>query len=267
MTTTQLGKAPTGQFVTTENIRNLRDFGGYSLAGNGTIVSGRLFRSGDTADASEADLAMLQRMAPRVLADLRGTSERDKAPCRWPKGLDARLVEPHGESARMAFHEEAAAEVTDAATMREQFARRYEDLPFRPHLQQVYGDYLDALAQSSGASLVFCTAGKDRTGFIVAVLQTLLGAHHDDVMDEYLLTNSAPDRDAQVERLRHQIEHRFGKGLPEDAIQVVTRVDPIFLSRALGAVCKRHGSVEAYAADVLRCPPAKVEALRRNFVK
>lgn len=267
MTTTQLGKAPTGQFVTTDNIRNLRDFGGYSLAGGGLITSGRLFRSGDTADASEADLAMLQRMAPRVLADLRGTSERDKAPCRWPDGLDAQLVEPHGESARMAFHEEAAAEVTDAATMREQFAQRYEDLPFRPQLQQVYGDYLEALAQSTGgASLVFCTAGKDRTGFIVAVLQTLLGVHRDDVMGEYLLTNSAPDRDAQVERLRHQIEHRFGKGLPEDAIQVVTRVDPIFLTRALGAVCERYGSVEAYAAETLRCPPAKVEVLRRNLV-
>lgn len=266
MTTTQLGKAPTGQFVTTDNIRNLRDFGGYAVTGGGAIVSGRLFRSGDTSDATPADLAMLQRMAPRVLADLRGTSERDKAPCRWPEGLNAQMVEPHGESARMAFHEEAAAEVTDAATMREQFARRYEDLPFRPHLQQVYGDYLDALAQNSGASLVFCTAGKDRTGFIVAVLQTLLGAHGDDVMDEYLLTNSAPDRDAQVERLRDQIEHRFGKGLPEEAIQVVTRVDSIFLTRALSAVCERYGSVEAYAAETLRCPPAKIEALRRNLV-
>lgn len=266
MTATQLGKAPTDQFVTTDNIRNLRDFGGYAVAGGGGIVSGRLFRSGDTCDATQADLTRLQRMAPRVLADLRGTSERDKAPCRWPEGLDARLVEPLGESARMAFHEEAAADVTDAATMREQFARRYEDLPFRPHLQQVYGDYLDALAQSSGASLVFCTAGKDRTGFIVAVLQSLLGVHRDDVMDEYLLTNSAPDRDAQVERLRGQIEHRFGKSLPEDAIQVVTRVDPIFLSRALNAVCERHGSVEAYAAEALRCPLAKVEALRRILV-
>lgn len=266
MTTTQLGTALTGLFVTTDSIRNLRDFGGYRLAGGGFVANGRLFRSGDTSDASDADLAMLQRISPRVLADLRGTSEREKAPCRWPEGLDARLVEPHGESARMAFHEEAAAEVTDAATMREQFATRYEDLPFRPQLQQVYGDYLDALAQTSGASLVFCTAGKDRTGFIVAVLQTLLGVHRDDVMEEYLRTNSAPDRHAQVERLRDQIEHRFGKGLSEEAIQVVTRVDPIFLSRAIGAVCERYGSVEAYAAEALRCPPARVEALRRNLV-
>lgn len=266
MTTAQLDMTSAGQFVLTDKIRNLRDFGGYSLIGGGSVVNGRLFRSGDTSDASEADLALLQQMAPRVLADLRGTSEREKAPCRWPEGLDAHLVEPHGESARMAFHEEVAAEVTDAATMREQFARRYEDLPFRPHLQQVYGDYLDALAQTQGSSLVFCTAGKDRTGFIVAVLLTLLGVHRDDVMAEYLLTNSAPDRDAQIERLREQIEHRFGKGLPEEAIQVVTRVDPIFLSRALGAVSERYGSVEVYATEALRCPESKVEALRGNLL-
>ena len=106
----------------------------------------------------------------------------------------------------MAFHEEVANRAVDAAAMREEFASRYEDLPFRPHLRQVYADYLDGLAESDGASLVFCTAGKDRTGFIVAVLQTLLGLHPDDVMGEYLLTNAAPDSDAQIEKLRGQIE-------------------------------------------------------------
>jgi protein tyrosine/serine phosphatase len=113
---------------------------------------------------------------------------------------------------------------------------------------------------------VFCTAGKDRTGFIVAVLQTLLGVHPDDVMAEYLLTNSAPDSDAQVERLRSQIEHRFGKGLPEEAIQIVTRVEPIFLTRAFNAVRERYGSIEEYADAALRCPSQKIDVLRRKLV-
>ncbi len=266
MTTTLQGKAGTTNFVTTDKVRNLRDFGGGGLPGGGTIASGRLFRAGDTSEASAHDLAVIERLAPGILADLRGTSERSNAPCRWPEGLKARLIESPGESARVAFHEEAAAEVKDAPTMREEFARRYEEMPFRPHLQQVYADYLNALSTSCGASLVFCTAGKDRTGFIVAVLQTLLGMHPDDVMAEYLLTNSAPDAEAQVEKLRSQIEHRFGKGLSEDAIQVVARVDPIFLSRAFGAVCERYGSIEAYAAQALQCPPAMVAALRDNLV-
>ncbi len=166
----------------------------------------------------------------------------------------------------MAFHEEVANRAVDAAAMREEFASRYEDLPFRPHLRQVYADYLDGLAESDGASLVFCTAGKDRTGFIVAVLQTLLGLHPDDVMGEYLLTNAAPDSDAQIEKLRGQIEERFGEGLTEEAIQVVTRVDPIFLKRAFGAVTAKFGSIEAYAWHALDCPPDKVANLRSRLV-
>jgi Protein tyrosine/serine phosphatase len=266
MTTAFLDDQNAARFVKTDKIHNLRDFGGYALPGGGSLRTGRLFRSGDTSEATAADLMAIEQMAPAVLVDLRGTSERANAPCRWPEKLSARLIEPDGESARMAFHEEGAARAKDAATMREEFASRYEDLPFRPLLQRVYADYLDMLSTADGASLVFCTAGKDRTGFIVAVLQTLLGMHHEDVMAEYLLTNSAPDSGAQVAKLRSQIERRFGKGLSEEAIQVVTRVEPIFLSRALSAVRERYGSVEAYAAEALRCPPAKVEALRMNLV-
>jgi protein-tyrosine phosphatase len=254
------------RIVTTDHIRNLRDFGGYSLSGVGTLVRGRLFRSGDTSEASPVDLAVIDRISPAILADLRGTSERAKAPCRWPVGLKARLIEPDGESARMAFHEEAASQLKDATAMREEFASRYEDLPFRRHLQQVYAAYLDALSQSDGASLVFCTAGKDRTGFIVAVLQSLLGVHPDHVMEEYLLTNLAPDSGAQVNKLRSQIELRFGKGLTEEAIQIVTRVDPIFLDRAFAAVRARYGSLESYADQALACPAQKVEALRSRLV-
>lgn len=254
------------RFVTTDYVRNLRDFGGYCVPGGARLLTGKLFRSGDTAEASAADLATINRISPVILADLRGASERAKAPCRWPAGLSARAIEPKGESARMAFHEEVANRAMDAAAMREEFASRYEDLPFRPHLQQVYADYLDALAKSDGASLVFCTAGKDRTGFIVAVLQTLLGLHPDDVMGEYLLTNAAPDSGAQIEKLRGQIEERFGSGMTEEAIQVVTRVDPIFLERAFKAVTAKFGSIEAYAGHALNCPPVKVAKLRSRLI-
>lgn len=253
------------RFVTTDNIRNMRDFGGYALTGGGSLLSGRLFRSGDTSEASASDLDVIDWIAPVVVADLRGSSERAKAPCRWPEGLNAQIIQPEGESARMAFHEEGSVGPQDAEAMREEFASRYEDLPFRPHLLQVYAAYLHALSVTVGASIVFCTAGKDRTGFIVAVLQTLLGVHPDDVMAEYLLTNSAPDSAAQVERLRSQIEHRFGKGLPEEAIQVVTRVDPIFLTRALNAVRERYGSIEAYADTALLCPAQKLDTLRMKL--
>lgn len=261
-----VAKGVANQFLTTDHIRNLRDFGGYAVTGGGRLATGKLFRSGDTSEASAHDLSVIAHIAPAVVADLRGTSERAKAPGRWPEGLNASILEPDGESAQMAFHEEVAAQPKDAAAMREEFASRYEDLPFRAHLRKVYASYLDALSASDGASLVFCTAGKDRTGVIVAILQTLLGVHPDDVMAEYLLTNSAPDSGAQVEKLRGQIEHRFGKGLSEDAIQVVTRVDPLFLTRASDAIRARHGSVEAYADSELNCPPQKVEALRMRLI-
>ena len=68
-----------------------------------------------------------------------------------------------------------------------------------------------------------------------------------------------------MEKLRRQIEHRFGKGLSEEAIQVVTRVDPLFLTRTFNAICSRHGSLEAYADRELNCSPEKVEAIKQEL--
>ncbi len=259
-------KDGTARFVATQRIHNFRDFGGYHIAGGGKLATGVLFRSGDTSGASQSDLSVISAIDPVVLVDLRGDSERAAAPCRWPPDLRARIFETDGESAKMAFHEEAAENPVSASSITEEFASRYENLPFRPHLQGIYAKYLEALATCDGPSMVFCTAGKDRTGVIVAILQTLLGVHSDDVMDEYLLTNCAPDSDAQISRLRTQIEHRFGKGLSEEAIRVVTRVDPAFLKRAFDTICEHHGSIEAYAETKLNCPASQVEALRATLI-
>jgi hypothetical protein len=46
------------------------------------------------------------------------------------------------------------------------------------------------IAASEGPTLVHCTAGKDRTGLVVAVLLTALGAARDDVVADYVRTQA-----------------------------------------------------------------------------
>ncbi|WP_182142767.1 tyrosine-protein phosphatase [Schaalia sp. JY-X169] len=47
-----------------------------------------------------------------------------------------------------------------------------------------------ATATQSGAALVHCTAGKDRTGVVIALTQALLGVSDDDIVANYVQTQA-----------------------------------------------------------------------------
>ena len=50
------------------------------------------------------------------------------------------------------------------------------------------GQGLKRMASSSGPILIHCLEGKDRTGFVLIVLEALLGATYQEIVDDYMLT-------------------------------------------------------------------------------
>jgi len=133
----------------------------------------------------------------------------------------------------------------------------YAFMPFRPNLIAVMRMYFDALAGREGASLLHCLAGKDRTGLAAAVFHTIMGVHHDDLMADYLLTNTAGDQDARIAAGAASIRASRGPQISDAAIQTLMSVDEAFLDAALAAILAAHGSVEDYAREVLGVTAAR----------
>ena len=63
----------------------------------------------------------------------------------------------------------------DAKSARQRMRAGYQSMPFRPALVEMYARHFRSLAESFGATLIFCTAGKDRTGVAVALLHFAMG--------------------------------------------------------------------------------------------
>jgi len=263
--TTTVIDAPPPRVLPTTEIHNFRDYGGYPVAG-GRLARGRLFRSGEHMLATDADLRIVGDLGLKAVFDLRGAGEREKAPCRRPPGFTASVYAAGGETTVAAPHLEAAASAFDAATARQNMRDRYASVPFRPLLVDLYRDYFRVLSELSAPTLVNCTAGKDRTGILVALLHTALGVHPDDILEDYLLTNLAGDNDARVGALKADLQRRFGAAMSDEAIRIVTSVEPAFLESAFDAIRQRHGSTEAYLADVLDVTPEVREALADRLV-
>jgi protein tyrosine/serine phosphatase len=67
--------------------------------------------------------------------------------------------------------------------------------------------------------------------------------------------------------LKHDLQRRFGASLSDEAVEVVTSVEPVFLQTAFDAMTTRHGSVDAYLREVLGVTPQMLAALNERLVE
>ena len=240
-------------------IHNFRDYGGYATGAGGRLKSGVLFRSGQHVGATAEDLAAIAALDLQSVIDLRGNSERRSYPCARPEGFGAHVYFFDGETAGRggAPHVEAARMIETSADAHRAMVDLYAFMPFRPNLIAVMRMYFDALADREGTSLLHCLAGKDRTGLGAALFHSLMGVHHDDLMADYLLTNTAGNSEARIAAGAASIRASRGPQISDAAVRTLMAVDEAFLAAALSAIVAEHGSVEAYARDVLGVTPAR----------
>jgi protein-tyrosine phosphatase len=250
-----------------EGVHNFRDYGGYATAGGGRLRAGVLFRSGQHVGATADDLSALDALALTSVIDLRGESERRSWPCARGPGFAAQVLFAEGETAGAggAAHAVAARDVRTAEDAHAAMRDLYAFMPLRPNLQAALRHYFAALADRPGASLVHCFAGKDRTGLAVALLHRLLGVHRDDMVADYMLTNTAGDGERRIAAGAESIR-RSRPQASEQAIRVLMKVHPAWLDAALATVERDFGAVEDYAAHVLGVDGAMRDRLTAQLV-
>jgi hypothetical protein len=196
-------------------MRNLRDVGGLPLAGGGTTRRGVLLRS----DAPRVDDVVPGGLAwpPRLVIDLRSEGEAGDD---HPLGGDA------------AVHVVSLS--ADAAV--DGLARTGPG-----GLGMLYGSILDAagplfartvglLADAPEPALVHCTAGKDRTGLVVAVLLAAIGVERDAIVDDYAATQA--NMDGVIARIASTPARDGGP----DWATVVAGADPEILTAPADAI-------------------------------
>ena len=171
-------------------VENFRDFGGAPSIFGGRVRMGRLFRSAHLAGASEPDIAELERLGVRTVVDLRRPTERRSQPSRWT-GFSGRLIStdegdraegPHIEFLRQGDLSDAGVEAY--------LSDYYRRALFEPRHLAMFTGAFAALDEGDGALLIHCTAGKDRTGLLAALVQRALGVEWREIAADFLETNA-----------------------------------------------------------------------------
>jgi protein tyrosine/serine phosphatase len=224
----------------------------------------RLYRAGQGRDATAQDIKIVDELGLSAIIDLRGKSERENSPSAYQPHMTMPIICADGETSQ-APHEVARVSL-DAESARRNMIDRYEKLPFARRLGNVYRRYFEVLADTHGPTLVYCAAGKDRTGLLVALLHHAVGVHRDDIFEDYLLTNTVGDTGARIAALRDDLEWHFGAGLSDAAVNVVASVEPEFLQKAFDSIIARHGSIDEYLEKVLGVTASMKESLVERLV-
>jgi protein-tyrosine phosphatase len=221
--------------IALEGAVNFRDLGGYSNDEGRRTRWRVLFRADGLSELTEPDLAVMAEIGIRTVVDLRSGDEVEQS------RFD---VEAHP----VRFHHFPFVETLPDP---EEFERTPVFFPAK-YVQmveeagpQIVGA-LTALAAPDALPAVFhCTAGKDRTGVLSALVLSLLGVPEETVVADYALSGTA------MAHLRAKLAAKYPERLALIAdADMVFSADPANMVALFDHVHDRYGSPADYAAAV-----------------
>ena len=226
---------------------NFRDLGGIETQDGRFVQWGKFYRSDAMASFTSEELERYAALNVAKVFDMRSTNEVQQAPNMLPTGVQNIHMPVFDEmqSSMFAGIEEKMKNGTltekDAAELlmvgNKQFASEYA-AKFKGILQQML---------ATEEPVVFhCSAGKDRTGFMSAMILSALNVDRETIYDEYEMTNFYTKD--KIKGMMEQAEK--GKsmfpGMDTKALAKLMTVDREFLKAAFDIIDSQFGGIDQY---------------------
>lgn len=208
---------------------NIRDLGGYAT-GPGETRWRRVLRADGLHHLDAAGMAMLTAEGVTTVIDLRHDHELESRP------------NPFHAHEAVAYHNVSLFDRLAPGDMSASDVLLDLYLQALATRQDAVREVLTLIATApEGVVLFHCTAGKDRTGLIAALLLALAGVATATVLDDYALTK--PMIAPMIDRLVAEAEER---GADIAALRPLLACEAPTMAATLAHLHETHGSVEAY---------------------
>lgn len=248
--------------VTLQGSRNFRDIGNYPTADGAWVRPGLVFRSGSLDELTDADAPVMESLGVCAVVDLRRAPERAEEQPPW-FGASGVAVTRLPIGTRVA-HLRSIAERMIAGEI-EDFG--HDDLvdiyaTLLTHYPAEFGEVVRVIARAEGATVVHCTAGKDRTGVAIALLLSFLGVDDETVAADFALSQqhySLP--------LLADLEVRFaGLDADLDRVRAFFEAQPVVMRGLLADLRTRFGGATDYLAGPAGVSAEDLERVRSRLL-
>lgn len=202
-----------------ETTQNTRDLGGY-LTMSGTLTrEGILIRSDVQNYPNDRDFEYLQTHGITTIIDMRGSKDVERRPSGFAdkEGFD--------------YFNFQVDEGSGVPKSREMVPVSYLNIAQAKAMPDIFR----CMANVKNGLMFNCTAGKDRTGVVSAILLLHAGVRDEDIVENYLLT-----KEYGKERL--ELVH---KNFPEIDMSIVTPCE-MFMEEFLRLFREKFGDTQTY---------------------
>jgi protein-tyrosine phosphatase len=242
------------RLIPLQGAHNVRDLGGYATRTRATTRWRSLVRGDGLHELSKADIDTLLQLGVTTVIDLRNAEETQLEKNPFEAHASVRF---HNTSL---FHALAPIEMATAAGGAGfDMATRYREA--LDNCQEAIGEVLRVIAAApDGAVLFHCSAGKDRTGIISAILLSIADVDDDIIVADYALTSTISG--PLIGRLR---ERALRRGTDPALIERFLACEPRMMQATLGHIRAEYGGPAAYLAR-LGVTDAELDRLRRRLL-
>lgn len=246
---------------------NFRDIGGLRTTDGRRIIEQRIFRSGRLTGFSRNNFCAINSLGIRVICDLRSQTERRQHPGpdeqQWAGNYLQLNIDSDVRGKTSLFSPlEDKPTAASAQLVMESVYRSFPET-FAPHLR----DLFDRIANDGTPVIVHCTAGKDRTGFVIAMLLLALGVDTSAVFDDYLRSSVVGSIRVLRDEVSDLLASRIGRRPTEEVVQAILGVDRKYLAASFDEIARVYGSVNDYLQIRCHIDPTQIVRLRSLFLE
>ena len=232
---------------------NFRDIGGIPITTGKYMKQRVLYRSGSLHKLTDEDREKLNELGIKLICDLRTPKERKGKADRLHKNSNTRIA------SIPIYH---LGYKTDPGRLRKywwflttglknfdyiQFMKEYYSRIAFNHPNEIRKVLALIADEKNLPALIHCSGGKDRTGWLAAVLQLLLGVSMDLVYDDYILTNKHLEFELYEPGISIILFNLFNMNLKDFQPLIELRIE--YLQVTLDMVFSKYRTIETYLLE------------------
>ena len=254
------------EIIKLDHANNYRDLGGIKTVDGRTLKKCMLIRGTPLNKLSKKDINILrENYKLSTIIDLRTKKEVEEKPDDSLPGVEYFHCPVLSESLVGISHERRVNSFKSLEmmpTMEDLYITMVTDVSLR-NMVQVLKKILTFPPERF--SIVFhCSAGKDRTGILAALLLAFLGVDRKTIVEDYLFTNNVTKAKAKfvyfgvlIARMSHKIAKK---------IKNYFLAQEDYIESALKTLEQKYGSLDNFFATWLHFTDEEVDAIKNKFL-
>jgi protein-tyrosine phosphatase len=242
----EYGVLKTEKQLEIKKVTNFRTIGNIKNVDGRILKEGKFYRSAHLHKLKKRSFKTFENLGIKEIIDLRNSKEISQRPDVIPQNVDHKnysVFEDEGDQLDQAKKLVLKGKVkgTDADQRMLDFYKTYAT-----ENPEIIKKIIHEILDSEDPVLYHCTAGKDRTGIITALILTILKFDTATINNDYLLSNNY--RQKMVQKRLHLANdlHFIYPKMDLNVIEKLSWVEKDYLKAAFLEINKKYGSIDIY---------------------